>query len=210
MSIKLHQIYFNLLLVCRLDFSYIGTQSVHFVEQDRNLTNGGSNGCGTHAATSTSSTKSPTWSTSTCPRRNSGRCIDRPAESCRDLGVVARALCVSLDDALPKRDAECSHVGPSQWPSSNGFDDDQRMVRDTGFIFRAKHPDGSAVTTGLDPVIGQNAPVTAHVGMDEPAPNYPTGNVRSTLNQPNAFVAPTARASFFVPSISVLQHEISS
>jgi Dyp-type peroxidase family len=80
----------------------------------------------------------------------------------------------------------------------------------SGFILKAKHPDGSAVTTGLDPVIGQNTPGTARVGMDETAPNYPTGSVRSTLNQPNAFVVPTGGAYFFVPSISALQQEISS
>lgn len=81
---------------------------------------------------------------------------------------------------------------------------------DSGFIFNAKHPDGSVVTTGLDPVIGQNTPGTARVGMDEPVSNYPIGNVRSTLNQPNAFVVPTGGAYFFVPSIAALQQKISA
>lgn len=116
---------------------------------------------------------------------------------------------MSPDDALPKwtQDARML-VLPNGPPQRIRH---QRMIRDnSGFIFRAKHPDGSAVTTGLDPVIGQNTPGTARVGMDEPAPNHPTGNVRSTLNQPNAFVVPTGGAYFFVPSISALQQEIFS
>jgi Dyp-type peroxidase family len=79
-----------------------------------------------------------------------------------------------------------------------------------GFVFNKKHPDGSNVTVGTDPVIGQKAPGQARVGMDEPVPNYPTGNTRSTLQQPQAFVVPTGGAYFFVPSISALQNELSA
>jgi hypothetical protein len=63
-----------------------------------------------------------------------------------------------------------------------------------GFVFNKTHPDGSKVTVGLDPIIGQNTPGTARVGMEEPVPNYPTGNTRSTLQQPQAFVVPTGGA----------------
>jgi Dyp-type peroxidase family len=79
-----------------------------------------------------------------------------------------------------------------------------------GFVFNKTHPDGSKVTVGLDPIIGQNTPGTARVGMEEPVPNYPTGNTRSTLQQPQAFVVPTGGAYFFVPSISALQNELSA
>lgn len=79
-----------------------------------------------------------------------------------------------------------------------------------GFIFGKTHPDGSAVTTGLDPIIGQNIPPAQRIGMDEPLPNYPTGNQRSQLNQPTAFVVPTGGAYFFVPSISALQQQLSN
>jgi Dyp-type peroxidase family len=83
-------------------------------------------------------------------------------------------------------------------------------ANNSGFIFNKKHPDGSPVEPGIDPIIGQNTPGTVRVGMDEPVPNYPTGNSRSRLNQPNAFVVPTGGGYFFVPSISAMQQEISS
>jgi Dyp-type peroxidase family len=79
-----------------------------------------------------------------------------------------------------------------------------------GFIINKKHPDGTPVEPGTDPIIGQNTPGTARIGMDEPVPNYPTGNIRSRLNQPSSFVVPTGGGYFFVPSISALQQEISS
>jgi len=79
-----------------------------------------------------------------------------------------------------------------------------------GFVFNKKHPDGSNVTVGLDPIIGQNTPGNNRVGMDEPVSNYPTGNLRSTLQEPQAFVVPTGGAYFFVPSISALQNELST
>ena len=75
-----------------------------------------------------------------------------------------------------------------------------------------KHPNGSVVKVGFDPVIGQNTvngqpqPRTA----DEPVPNYPTGNVRSTLQEPQNFIVPTGGAYFFVPSIAALHNELSA
>jgi hypothetical protein len=45
---------------------------------------------------------------------------------------------------------------------------------------------------------------------DEPVSNYPTGNVRSTLNEPQDFVVPTAAGYFFVPSIEAVENELSS
>jgi Dyp-type peroxidase family len=79
-----------------------------------------------------------------------------------------------------------------------------------GFIFGKKHPDGSNVTTGVDPIIGQSTPGNNRVGMDEPVANYPNGSTRSTLDEPQAFVVPTGGAYFFVPSISALQNELSA
>ena len=63
---------------------------------------------------------------------------------------------------------------------------------------------GLPVTPGYDPIIGA-APGQGPRTMDEPAPNYPTGNRRSTLEMPQPFVVPTAAAYFFVPSITALR-----
>ena len=41
--------------------------------------------------------------------------------------------------------------------------------------------------------------------MDEPYPNYPAGNRRTTLEMPNQFVILTAAAYFFMPSMSALR-----
>jgi len=41
--------------------------------------------------------------------------------------------------------------------------------------------------------------------MDEPVPNYPVGNRRSTLEMPRQFVVLTAAGYFFMPSISALR-----
>lgn len=91
-----------------------------------------------------------------------------------------------------------------------------KWANNSGFIFGKKHPDGSAVTTGFDPIIGQNAgknpndpPARARV-MDEPVPNYPTGNVRSKLDEPDDFIIPTAAAYFFVASIEAMENELSA
>jgi Dyp-type peroxidase family len=77
-----------------------------------------------------------------------------------------------------------------------------------GFMFGKKHPDGSAVTVGFDPIIGQNG--GAARTTDEPVPNYPTGNVRSMLQEPNDFIVATGGAYFFVPSIAALENELSA
>ena len=87
------------------------------------------------------------------------------------------------------------------------FDREDLLKRD---LFNKKQTDGTNVTTGLDPIIGQNTPGNNRVGKDEPVPNYPTGNTRSTLQQPQAFVIPTGGAYCFVPSISALQNELTA
>jgi Dyp-type peroxidase family len=83
-------------------------------------------------------------------------------------------------------------------------------------IARPSNP-GQSVTVGIDPIIGQVRPGEAHTS-DEPIPNYPTGNVRSTLQfpvasdpdqLPTAFVVPKGGAYFFVPSIRALRMELS-
>ena len=89
-----------------------------------------------------------------------------------------------------------------------------KWVNNSGFIFGKKRPSppNDPVVVGFDPIIGQNTlngvpqPRTA----DEPIPNYPTGNVRSTLQEPVDFVVPTGGAYFFVPSIAALENELSA
>jgi hypothetical protein len=41
--------------------------------------------------------------------------------------------------------------------------------------------------------------------MDEPYPNYPAGNRRTTLGIPRQFVVMTAAGYFLMPSISALR-----
>jgi hypothetical protein len=41
--------------------------------------------------------------------------------------------------------------------------------------------------------------------MDEPFPNYPGGNRRTTLEMPDPFVVLTAAAYFFMPSLTALR-----
>ena len=79
-----------------------------------------------------------------------------------------------------------------------------------GFVFGKTHPDGSAVAVGWDPIIGQNNALDQNRArtMDEPVPNYPAGNVRSTLQEPQDFVVATGGAYFFVPSISAMKNEL--
>ncbi len=77
----------------------------------------------------------------------------------------------------------------------------------------AKHrpgPGGALIPEiGFDPIIGQNAAPGRKRTMDEPKSNYPNGTQRSTLDEPNEFIVPTADAYFFVPSISAILNELS-
>ena len=60
------------------------------------------------------------------------------------------------------------------------------------------------MTPGFDPIIGQAAGEGARE-MDEPYPNYPAENRRTTLEIPQQFVVLTAAGYFFMPSISALR-----
>jgi Dyp-type peroxidase family len=73
------------------------------------------------------------------------------------------------------------------------------------FVYDKVRPGGGApVKPGFDPIIGQ-APGNGAREMDEPYPNYPAGNRRTTLDMPNQFVVLTAAAYFFMPSITALR-----
>jgi Dyp-type peroxidase family len=73
------------------------------------------------------------------------------------------------------------------------------------FVGGKVRPDnGSPVTPGFDPIIGQ-APGNGAREMDEPYPNYPAGNRRTKLDMPHQFVVLTAAAYFFMPSITALR-----
>jgi Dyp-type peroxidase family len=72
------------------------------------------------------------------------------------------------------------------------------------FVGGKERPGGGAVTPGFDPIIGQAPGGGARV-MDEPAPNYPAGSRRTTLETASQFVTLTAAAYFFMPSISALR-----
>lgn len=73
------------------------------------------------------------------------------------------------------------------------------------FIGGKRRPGSSEpVSPGYDPIAGQ-APRGGARTMDEPIPNYPVGNRRSTLDMPEQFVVLTAAGYFFMPSISALR-----
>jgi hypothetical protein len=77
------------------------------------------------------------------------------------------------------------------------------------FVYDKVRPVGGAlVKPGFDPIIGQ-APGGGPREMDEPFPNYPGGNRRTTLAIPQQFVVLTAAAYFFMPSISALRTVLS-
>jgi Dyp-type peroxidase family len=82
----------------------------------------------------------------------------------------------------------------------------QRQFADNpGFVAGKTRPDdGSPVAPGFDPIIGQ-APGGGPRWMDEPAPNYPSGNRRSSLAMAEQFVRLTAAAYFFMPALSALR-----
>jgi len=84
-----------------------------------------------------------------------------------------------------------------------------KWANNPGFVPGKHHPDGTVVSVGFDPIIGQNAGGAPRT-TDEPVPNYPTGNVRSTLHEPQNFIVPTAAAYCFVPSIAALENELSA
>jgi Dyp-type peroxidase family len=80
-----------------------------------------------------------------------------------------------------------------------------RFANNPGFVPGKKRPDsGSPVMPGYDPIVGQAAGEGVRV-MDEPAPNYPAGNRRTSLEIPEEFVKLTAAAYFFMPSLSALR-----
>jgi Dyp-type peroxidase family len=80
----------------------------------------------------------------------------------------------------------------------------QRQANDPGFVSGKRRPGGGEVTPGFDPIIGQ-AEGGAAREMNEPYPNYPAGNRRTTLAMPHQFVELTAAAYFFMPSITALR-----
>lgn len=80
-----------------------------------------------------------------------------------------------------------------------------RFANDPGYVPGKRRPDdGSPVTPGYDLIIGQ-APASTARTMDEPAPNYPAGNRRMSLEMPRQFVNLTAAGYFFMPSLSALR-----
>ena len=84
----------------------------------------------------------------------------------------------------------------------------RNFANNPGFVGGKTRPGGGAVAPGFDPIIGQ-APGNADREMDEPYPNYPAGNRRTTLDMPNQFVVLTAAAYFFMPSITALRTVLS-
>jgi len=84
-----------------------------------------------------------------------------------------------------------------------------RYANNPGFVEGKLRPGGGAVTPGFDPIIGQ-APGSGAREMDEPYPDYPAGNRRTTLAIPHQFVKLTAAAYFFMPSISALRTVLTS
>jgi Dyp-type peroxidase family len=90
-----------------------------------------------------------------------------------------------------------------------------KWANNPGFVFGKVRPasgGGGPVTTGpsntagpgFDLIIGQAAAASDRM-MDEPIPNYPVGDKRSTLDAPQQFVNLTAAAYFFVPSITAIR-----
>jgi Dyp-type peroxidase family len=81
-----------------------------------------------------------------------------------------------------------------------------QFANNPDFVSGKKRPDsGGPVTPGIDPIIGQASGGGPRV-MDEPAPNYPAGNRRTSLEIPEEFVKLTAAAYFFMPSLSALRN----
>jgi Dyp-type peroxidase family len=80
----------------------------------------------------------------------------------------------------------------------------QRQANNPAFVTGKRRPGGEVVTPGFDPIIG-HAPGNGLREMDEPYPNYPAGNRRTTLEMSKQFVELTAAAYFFMPSITALR-----
>jgi len=79
------------------------------------------------------------------------------------------------------------------------------FANDPGFVPGKRRPDdGSPVRPGIDLIIGQ-APGNGPRKMDEPVPNYPAGNRRTSIEMPEQFVRLTAAGYFFMPSLSALR-----
>jgi Dyp-type peroxidase family len=85
----------------------------------------------------------------------------------------------------------------------------RRYANNPEFVDGKTRPGGGPVTPGYDPIIGQ-APGQGARMMDEPYPNDPAGNRRTTLDMPQQFVTLTAAAYFFMPSISALRTVLTS
>lgn len=69
-------------------------------------------------------------------------------------------------------------------------------------------PFAPQVLVGHDPIIGQAGGSPRF--MDEPVPNYPTGQQRSTLQLARQFVTPRAGIYLFVPSVSAMESTLST
>jgi len=83
-----------------------------------------------------------------------------------------------------------------------------RLAGNPEFVGGKRRPaGGEAVVPGYDPLIGQAADGARR--MDEPVPNYPLGNRRSSLELADPFVVPTAAAYLFVPSLAALRTVLS-
>jgi Dyp-type peroxidase family len=80
-----------------------------------------------------------------------------------------------------------------------------RYSNNPEFVGGKRRPDdGSPVAPGFDLTVGQAQGGGLRV-MDEPAPNYPTGNRRTKLEIPEPFVVLTAAGYFFMPSITAFR-----
>lgn len=81
----------------------------------------------------------------------------------------------------------------------------RRHANDPDFVSGKVRPGSDApVEPGFDPIIGQAAGEGAR-SMDEPYPNFPAGNRRSTLEMPHQLVVLTAAGYFFMPSLTALR-----
>jgi Dyp-type peroxidase family len=81
-----------------------------------------------------------------------------------------------------------------------------RYSNNPDFVTGKKRRDtGAPVIPRFDPIIGQDREGGRRF-MDEPAPNYPYGNRRTTLEIPEESVLLTGAAYFFMPSIKALRN----